>query len=115
MIICQVCKKTFTVHSETDDLLTPLEHHSDNSHFFAFNNRRIKFENIYRLIIEEEIPVEDSGEVEAKKNLPFVSCFLCGAQGKDPVLCGMCNVVVCTDCFNDHDELLAEISKDKKL
>jgi hypothetical protein len=89
----------------------PIIHEAENIHRFVYKNRKIYLERFYKIILEEEIPPEDSGELKALENPTTVPCYFCDTI-KDPCECGFCGVVVCLDCWDDHDELVAEVHSD---
>ncbi|OLS19198.1 MAG: hypothetical protein HeimC3_46840 [Candidatus Heimdallarchaeota archaeon LC_3] len=113
MIICPNCKKEFGITSDHGIFTEQLIHESRNIHKFKQKNRMINLEKFIKLLNEEEIPLEESGELEAEENPFTVACYLCGTRGNKPSICPMCNVVVCGDCWDDHDELLIEVELDK--
>ncbi|OLS25169.1 MAG: hypothetical protein HeimC3_16130 [Candidatus Heimdallarchaeota archaeon LC_3] len=112
MIICPSCKKEFPISSESGIFSAPLIHESENIHKFKYKNRKIYLEKFIRIVNEEEISLEDSGELEAEENPFTVACYLCGTRGNKPCICPMCNIVVCVDCWDDHDEILIEVELD---
>ncbi len=114
MIFCPTCKKEFAIYTNSDLFSEPITHESESIHRFNYKNRKIYLEKFIRLVLEEEISLEDSGELEAEQNPRTVACFLCGKRGRDPCICPMCNVVTCKECWDDHDELLIEVQSDNQ-
>ncbi|MFW9930561.1 MAG: hypothetical protein ACFFD1_14325 [Candidatus Thorarchaeota archaeon] len=115
MISCESCGKTFGVESSLDWFNQPLIHNSNEKHFILFNNKKILLENLIRLIVEEDISAEESGENLAIENPLIVPCFLCDTRGLNPCICPMCNVVLCDTCYNDHDQLIIESGMDHEI
>jgi hypothetical protein len=112
MITCPVCQTEFPITSEKNIFSAPIIHETDKNHRFRFKNRKIFLERFYKILLEEEISPEESGESLGFEDPENVPCFFCGTI-KDPCECGFCGVVTCRDCWDDHDELLLDVQQDR--
>ncbi|MHA1991560.1 MAG: hypothetical protein ACW981_13475 [Candidatus Hodarchaeales archaeon] len=110
MFVCDTCNRTFPISIEKNLSNKPFIHIDDDFHVFQSNDRKIHLESLIRLINDEEISAEDSGELEAEENPFKAPCFLCGfnehTDQAPPCICPPCNVLLCDACFWDHDDLL---------
>lgn len=114
MITCSVCNADFPVSSDLGLFTKSIIHETNKSHRFEYKNRKIYLERFIKILIEEEIPPEESGELLIFEDPENIPCYYCGIVF-DPCECGFCGVVTCRDCWEDHDDLLINVRHDNDL